>query len=121
MAKKRDETKDQERIALELRYEFPSDQAISSFANHMLVQIDEHDFHISFFQVTPPILLGTESEKKEQLKKLETVPARCVARIVVAEGLMPKIIQALQTNLEKKRGVDSQHANGRGKSHDKTA
>jgi len=122
MAKKSEEkAKESDQIAVQLRYEFPENLSVAAFANHMLVQLDENDFHISFFQVTPPIILGSESERREQAHKLGQVPAKCVARIVVAEGLLPKIIEALQTNLANKRKQGPALANGHNKSHDKTA
>jgi len=121
MAKKREESK-REKIELRLEHQFPEEFSLASFANHMVVQKDEHDFHISFFQITPPLIVGTESERREQAEKLQSIPAKCVARIVVAEGYLPRVIAALQAHLERTaKAAESELDNGRGKSHDKTA
>src|SRR5258708_2466329 len=82
-------------VQLQVQYEFPESMAIGSFSNHMLVQTDEHDFHLSFFQIAPPLIVGSsDSERMQKVQQLTNVPARCVARIVVSEGMMPKIIEA---------------------------
>ena len=51
-----------------------------------------------FFQINPPLTIGTHEEKAAFLRDVQSVQAVCTARIVVAEGLMPKIIAALLEN-----------------------
>ncbi len=110
-------------VQLQVQYEFPESMAIGAFANHMLVQTDEHDFHLSFFQITPPMIVGSsDTERMQHVKGLTNVSARCVARVVVSDGMMPKIIEALQGNLDRKRQLnETRSANGKEKAHDKTA
>ena len=70
------------------------------YATNLVVQHTEHEFIISFFRASPPILLGTMDEVKEQLKDIQSVPAQCVARVVVAVSRMPEFVQVFQQNLE---------------------
>ena len=64
--------------------------------------------------------MGTESERHEIAAKLGSIPAKCVARVVVAEGYVQSLIDALQASLvQAKQKTDK--ANGQDRSHDKTA
>jgi hypothetical protein len=70
----------------------------SLYATNMVVQHTPHEFIVSFFNVQPPALLGTPEEKAQQLEAVDSVPAQCVARIVVAARRMGDFIQVLQDN-----------------------
>ena len=41
----------------------------ATFANHLVVQFDGHEFHLTFCEIKPPLVLGTEAEKIATLKK----------------------------------------------------
>jgi len=75
----------------------------SRYANHVLVQGGQKEVFISFFEIRPPFLIGTPEEITNQAKKIASVPADCVGRIVVPNELMPNIIQAFQAIWDKKR------------------
>jgi hypothetical protein len=47
------------------------------------------------------VLLGDAEEKKAALEQIESVPAICVARVVVAPERLVEFIQVLQDNLDK--------------------
>jgi hypothetical protein len=74
---------------------YPED-TIGRYSNQLLVQFGQHECNISFFDIKPPVLLGSPEEQREQLKSVESVRAVCVARIVVAKEFVPEIIAALQ-------------------------
>ena len=88
-----------EELALALEWHVPED-IVSQYVTNMVVQHTEHEFVISFFEVTPPLVLGEPDEIKTQLEQLGTVQAECVARIVVAASRMPEFVRVLQDNLE---------------------
>lgn len=67
------------------------------FANHMMVQVDEFECHLSFYDIQPPIVQGTAEEKQEQLDRMTSIPARCVARIVVSRERIPVLSLTLQS------------------------
>jgi len=78
-----------------------SEDLISRYANNIVVQFEGHEFIISFFEVRPPVLLGSSEEIEAKLKQFESVRAECVARIIVAADRMPGFVEALQANLNK--------------------
>src|SRR5688572_9032727 len=73
----------------------------SRYANHMLVQRGLDESFLLFFEIQPPVILGTPEEVEEQKKALESVQGTCIARIVVPNGLIPAIIKAFQQNLSR--------------------
>jgi len=90
-------------IELPLEWSIP-DNVIARYATNIVVQRAEHEFIISFFEVKPPLLLGTPDEIIEQAKKLNVVRANCVAQIIVASDKMPSFVEALEKNLKKSVG-----------------
>jgi hypothetical protein len=89
-----------EGIYVPIEWYVPED-LVSRYANNIVVQYEEHEFIISFFEVRPPVLLGSSEEIKAKLEQVKSVRAECVARIIVAADRMPVFIEALQGNLEK--------------------
>ncbi len=100
---------EQEREGLYLPIEWycPKD-LVSRYANNITVQHTEHEFIVSFFEVRPPLILGSGEEKKARLEQLGSVRAECVTRIIVAAENMPGFVEALQENLEKYRSEKAQ-------------
>jgi hypothetical protein len=94
-------------IYVPIEWHAPED-LISRYANNILVQHEEHEFIISFFEIRPPLLLGSPEEIKAKLEQTESVRAECVARIIVAADRMPSFIEALQGNLEKYLAIKSE-------------
>lgn len=67
--------------------EFPIDRpdpGPASYSNHQVVQRNEHEVTIHFFQIGQPILLGTDEERLEQLNKIEKITAHPVGKIVMS-------------------------------------
>lgn len=69
------------------------------YATNLVVQHTEHEFIVSFFNIEPPLVLGTPEEKQEQLAAIENVHAKCIARITINAGRMEEFIKALNENL----------------------
>ncbi len=82
---------------------------VSRYATNLVVQHTEHEFIVSFYEVQPPLLLGTPEENKAALEHLGEVRATCVARIIIAAGRMAEFVKVLQDNVatyEKKRAEE---------------
>ena len=77
------------------------EELLSRYATNMIVQHSDHEFVIQFFEVLPPLVLGTPEEQKVQLGGIKSVRAECVARVIVAPERMPEFVRVLQDNLEK--------------------
>jgi hypothetical protein len=82
---------------------------------------DDGQFIFSFYEVLPPVLLGDSDEIREQLNKLQSITANCVARLVISSVEVPKIIGALAQNYEKfinsKTDTNDPNSNTKGKKH----
>ena len=76
------------------------ENAQSRYANNVLVQSTQHEIIISFFETQIPPLIGTATENAARLKEIGSVRADLVSRIIVAPGILPAMISALQTGLE---------------------
>ncbi len=91
-----------ERKAIRIDCEVPPDFP-SSYASNLVAQYTEHDFTITFFDVRPPLLMGTPAEKVSQLNAVDVVKATPIARIVVAASRMHEFVQVLSDNLQSYR------------------
>ena len=102
-------------VSLPIRWQ--SEGAPSVFANQMIVQADENDFHLSFFEIVPPLIVGDEAEQRKQAESLGGVTARCVVRVVINADRMQKFVDAMQGSLEKHKAAREakRSANGRDK------
>jgi len=93
---------DLEPILIPVEWHVPDDLA-SHYATNLVVQHTEHEFNIFFYEIRPPLLIGSPEEVREGLEKVELVRANCVAHIIVAPDRMPEFVQVLQTSLERYR------------------
>lgn len=78
------------------------------YANQMIVQNTLNEFTISFFQILQPPIL-----KPEDIEKVETIDAECVARVIVSPDKMGEFVDAINRNwgrfLEKQKLVQQNH------------
>ncbi len=94
------EQEEQQGITLPIDWHFP-ENIQSRYANNMLVQAGRLEFIITFFEMQLPMLLGTPEENKEKLEEMESIRAECVSKIILSPELVPGLISALQTELER--------------------
>lgn len=77
-----------DRLPLDLRgHDMPP-----AYATAVVVQHTEDAFVLSFFAAVPPIVLGSHDVP-------DTVPAHCVARIVMSPSRMAELVEAVNENL----------------------
>jgi hypothetical protein len=93
-----------DRLSLPIEWQIPENLK-TQFITHMVVQHSDYEFIISFFEIHPPMFLGSGEEIKEKMKlesdSIKSVKAECKARIAVSAERMPGFIQALQDNYKK--------------------
>lgn len=70
------------------------------YASNLVVQHTKHDFTITFFDIRPPLLIGTMDEKAAQLEEVAVLTGIPLARIVVAASRMHEFVRVMQDNLE---------------------
>lgn len=81
--------------SLSVDWQVPSD-AIASYATNFVLQRLAHEYLISFFQIQPPLLMGTPDQVVKQIAQLTNVSARLVGQIMIAEERLPELITLLQ-------------------------
>ena len=86
--------------AVELEWQFPSGLE-ATFANNLVVQQDRDAWYFSFCFAAPPLLFGSKEEIKAQVEKMESIPAKCVAQIVVPKACIPEFLQVINEQAEK--------------------
>lgn len=86
-------------VMLPIEWQLP-EGTISRYANNIVVQHTEHEFILSFFEIQPPLLLGSPEEQAAKLVALGAVRAECVARIIMSPSRIQSFIEVLQRNYE---------------------
>lgn len=85
-------------VTLPLKY-IRDPKVPSLFANHLVIQYDGEEFHLGFFEMKPPLVVGNPEEAKQQLEQIEHAEAHCVANIVVSKGRMKRFAEAISRNV----------------------
>ncbi len=72
------------------------------FTNLFISQFDQdmETFIITFGQLSPPVLIGTPDEIREQAEQITYVSVRPVARISLSRLRMKELIAALSANAD---------------------
>lgn len=66
------------------------------FANQFIVQHFQDEFILTVGQMVPPALLGDEEQREAQLRELEQVTVRPLARIAFTRARLIEFVQALE-------------------------
>lgn len=83
---------------------YGTQDVVGIIADQAMVSHSTGLFTLYFFQMQIP-----PTERVEDLQKLEALPARCVARIVLTPALLQQFLEAIGKNMEKyKRLVELQ-------------
>ena len=64
----------------------------------LTVQYTGNAFVASFYEVRPPLLLGSQSEVEKQAEKLTSIRKQCVTRVAIGVDRMADFIKAFQAN-----------------------
>ncbi|MCM3873688.1 MAG: hypothetical protein ND895_23625 [Pyrinomonadaceae bacterium] len=84
-------------IEKKVRY-YGAEDVLPIYAELAAVRHTEHIFQLLFFQTVLPV-----TEDPKEYVKLEEIPARCLARIVIPPELMSDLYRAMGTNMEKRQ------------------
>jgi hypothetical protein len=89
---------EREKVLVELEYVFPESVSAHS-VNQFVIQYDKGQYRLSFFDIRPPMAIGTEDEQLEMLRKIGKVQAQCRAEVVISESRLPELLLAVAENL----------------------
>jgi hypothetical protein len=76
-----------------------AEDIVGKYAHQMVVQTLENEVILSFFEVVPPFVLGSD-EDQEKLAAAG-IRAECVARIIFAKNRLPAFVKAMHGVQEK--------------------
>ena len=99
-------TDEVENLAVPIVY-IGSDEVPTHYANNFIVQHQQNEFFLTIGTLTPPILVGSPDEVREQAKQISYVPVRVQARIAMTRDRVAELIKVLTDNLatfDKKAG-----------------
>jgi len=91
---------DTDSARIPLKFEVP-DSIISRYATNFVAQHTPNEFVLSFYEVCPPVLLGSSEENRQQLEEMGYIAASCVARLILSPSGMRELIGVLEANLER--------------------
>ena len=95
-----EETQDPGATAVPIEWHIPEEMT-PRYATNFVIQFTGHEFVLSFFEVRPPIVLGSPEEQKEQLENLGSVRANCIAQIVLSPTRMVDFVDLLNRHQER--------------------
>jgi hypothetical protein len=80
---------------------------LNHFSNYAMVQFDGEQgiFTLSFYEIQNPPLMGTIEEKRATLEAITSIPAVCMARIILTPSHFEKLISVMQTSFEGARDI----------------
>jgi len=85
------ETSDRKQVRIVRKY---PDDLQSYYASHIVVQHEPDRFILSFFEVWPPAIIAeTDEEKQQLLESIDSVEAKCVARIIMSPNRMEEFLR----------------------------
>lgn len=71
------------------------------FANQFVIQFNQDEFILTIGQVQPPMLVGSQEEKREQASKLTHVPIRVLIRVAMTRTRLDELAQLLTDSLRR--------------------
>jgi hypothetical protein len=90
----------QDVVPVPISWHIPED-LVPRYANNFVVQHTEQEFIISFFELLPPLMIGPADSVRARLEEMESMPARCVGRVILTPDRLKELLATLQDNLQK--------------------
>jgi hypothetical protein len=87
-------------FTLEVDWQLPP-ETVAQYATNFLIQAGEKEFFLYFFQVRPPLVVGTPEQQRTQLSELNLIPAQCIASIIISKERMPEFVQIMQDHVRR--------------------
>jgi hypothetical protein len=76
------------------------EKGVASFANNVTVQYDGEVFHVTFYQIAPPIMLEiSPEEQKQTLEQADSIKALAVANLIITPPMLNRITKVFQDQI----------------------
>jgi hypothetical protein len=98
---------EKEPVARVLAIEWP-EAGVAAFANHLLAVTDSKLSYLTFCQISPPAVVGTQEEQRRQLELMKSIKAQPVARVIVSIDTLRDMTKVLQMHLDQ---IECKHSN----------
>ena len=90
-----------------------AENVVTRFANEFSIQIIQGACYLGFYEVTPPLLIGSPEEISEKIDSIKSLRAEGIVRLVVPIEKVQDMVKAIQTMLEqmaseKSRGLQKE-------------
>lgn len=83
-------------VQVQIKLSVPEGLRLGTYANFLRVGSREHDFNMDFALLPAPADVDTE-----ELRRTRTVEGQVVARIILPASVIPRVITALQQQLDR--------------------
>ncbi len=77
------------------------ESVLPRYATNFVVQATEHEFRLYFFDIRPPLIVGTPEEQRRKRRELQSVHAECVANLAIAPVRMAELVKLLSDYLKR--------------------
>ena len=67
--------------------------------NQFLGQFQDSEFILTLGQFAPPALIGTEEERREQVREISFIPVKVLARLALTRSRLEELVRVLQETL----------------------
>lgn len=84
-------------IQVPIQWEISRELVTQAATNMVVNHTTEGEFFITFFEIRAPIILEGQND---EMRDIDSVKAKAVARVMVTPGRLPGIIAALQENYQ---------------------
>jgi hypothetical protein len=71
------------------------------YANNVLIQHTDNEFIFTFFEILPPLLSPDPDRQDKEIAEIDSIPARAVAKIIMAPKPAFQFQEAIQDNISK--------------------
>lgn len=100
-------------VIIPLDWQIPDD-LVTQYATNFVIQFDDHEVVLLFFEAWKPLLIGSPESIRNRAKEIESIPAKCIARIVLTPGRMRELYELFQRNANHILQQDEQQAEEEG-------
>lgn len=93
-----DEPDDVKMIGIPIQWSDPSESP-TVYPTNLVIQHTTQEFILHFYSIDLPLFFGTDAEKLEQAKKLTSIPAKALVRVILTPGRMSEFLKLMNDNV----------------------
>ncbi len=75
------------------------EKTVTRFANEFTIQVTQGACYLGFYEVNPPLLIGSPEEIAEQAESIKSLRAEGIVRVVLPLEKLQEIVNTIQNTL----------------------